>query len=147
MGSGALAGAAFDLDRDLLARECGFAGVTENSMDAVSDRDFIIEFVSTAALCMTHLSRFAEDLIVWSSSEFGFVRLPDAFASGSSMMPQKKNPDVPELIRGRAAMVIGDMAGALALVKGLPLASIAIWRRARHRSSMPSMYFCPRCAF
>jgi argininosuccinate lyase len=121
LGSGALAGATFPLDRRLLARECGFGEVISNSLDAVSDRDFVVEFVASAGLCMTHLSRLSEDLIVWSSAEFGFVRLPDAFASGSSMMPQKKNPDVPELIRGKAALVVGDLAAILALVKGLPL--------------------------
>lgn len=121
LGSGALAGTTFPLDRDLLASGCGFSGSIPNSLDAVSDRDFLVEFVSAAALCMTHLSRLAEDLILWSSTEFGFVRLPDAFASGSSMMPQKKNPDVAEIIRGKAALVLGDVAGALALVKGIPL--------------------------
>jgi argininosuccinate lyase len=121
LGSGALAGSTFPLDRTLLAHECRFAGVIGNSLDAVSDRDFLVEFVATAALSMTHLSRLAEDLILWSSVEFGFVRLPDAFASGSSMMPQKKNPDVAELIRGKAALVIGDCTAALTLVKGLPL--------------------------
>jgi argininosuccinate lyase len=121
LGSGALAGTTFALDRRLLARECGFAEVISNSLDAVSDRDFVVEFVAAAGLCMTHLSRLSEDLIVWSSAEFGFVRLPNAFASGSSMMPQKKNPDVPELIRGKAALVVGDVAAILALVKGLPL--------------------------
>jgi len=122
LGSGAVAGAGYSLDRDFLARQAGFSTVIENATDAVSDRDFLVEFVSCSALCMTHLSRFAEDLIVWSSQEFGFVRLPDSFASGSSMMPQKKNPDVAELVRGKAALVIGDLAGVLALVKGLPLA-------------------------
>jgi argininosuccinate lyase len=120
LGSGALAGATFDLDRELLARHAGFGEVIENSIDAVGDRDFLVEFVTAAALSMTHLSRLSEDLILWSSTEFGFVRLPDAFASGSSMMPQKKNPDVVELIRGKCALVIGDAAAALALVKGLP---------------------------
>lgn len=122
LGSGALAGATFPLDRDVLARQAGFAAMIPNSIDAVSDRDFLVEFVQHAALAMTHLARFAEDLILWSSVEFGFVRLPDAFASGSSMMPQKKNPDVAELIRGKAALVIGDATAALTLIKGLPLA-------------------------
>lgn len=122
LGSGALAGATLELDRDFLAERCGFSAPISNSVDAVSDRDFLVEFVFDAALCMTHLSRLAEDLVLWSSSELGFVRLPDGFASGSSMMPQKKNPDVPELVRGKAALVIGDVAAALALVKGLPLA-------------------------
>ena len=121
LGCAALAGASFALDRRFLAEQCGFAAVISNSLDAVSDRDFVVEFVASAALCMTHLSRLSEDLIFWSSAEAGFVRLPDAFASGSSMMPQKKNPDVPELIRGKAALTVGDVAAALALVKGLPL--------------------------
>lgn len=121
LGSGALAGAAFPLDRDLLAAACEFDGSVPNSLDAVSDRDFLVEFVFAAGLCMTHLSRLAEDLILWSSTEFSFVRLPDAFASGSSMMPQKKNPDVAELIRGKTALVLGDVTAALALVKGIPL--------------------------
>jgi argininosuccinate lyase len=120
LGSGALAGAGFPLDRAFLAEQLGFDAPIENSMDAVSDRDFLVEFVQNAALCMTHLSRLSEDLILWSSTELGFVRLPDAFASGSSMMPQKKNPDVAELIRGKAALVAGDAAAALALVKGIP---------------------------
>jgi argininosuccinate lyase len=121
LGSGALAGASFPLDRDLLASACGFDGPAANSLDAVSDRDFLVEFVFAAALCMTHLSRLAEDLILWSSTELGFVRLPDAFSSGSSMMPQKKNPDVAELIRGKAALALGDLTAALALIKGIPL--------------------------
>lgn len=121
LGSGALAGSTFPLDRALLAERAGFSAVIANSLDAVSDRDFVVEFVTCAALCMTHLSRLSEDIVVWSSVEFGFLRLPDAFSSGSSMMPQKKNPDVAELVRGKAALVIGDAAGALALVKGIPL--------------------------
>ncbi len=121
LGSAALAGATFPLDRRFLAEGCGFADIISNSLDAVSDRDFLVEFVSAAALCMTHLSRLSEDLILWSSVEFGFVRLPDAFASGSSMMPQKKNPDVAELIRGKTALVIGYATAALTLVKGIPL--------------------------
>lgn len=120
LGSGALAGSTFPLDREYLAEQCGFSSVIANSLDAVSDRDFAVEFVAVAALCMTHLSRLSEDLIVWSSAEFGFVRLPDAFASGSSMMPQKKNPDVAELIRGKAALTVGDVTAILTLVKGLP---------------------------
>lgn len=121
LGAGALAGSTFPLDRDFLAIQCGFETVSTNSLDAVSDRDFAVEFAGAAALCMTHLSRFSEDLILWASSEFGFVRLPDAFSSGSSMMPQKKNPDVAELIRGKTALVIGDSMALLTLVKGLPL--------------------------
>jgi argininosuccinate lyase len=121
LGSGALAGSTFPLDRELLAEQAGFGAVIGNSLDAVSDRDFVVEFVSSSALCMTHLSRLSEDIVLWSSVEFGFLRLPDEFSSGSSMMPQKKNPDVAELVRGKAALVIGDVAGVLALVKGIPL--------------------------
>jgi argininosuccinate lyase len=121
LGSGALAGAGFPLDRDFMARELGFAGPTINSLDSVSDRDFIVEYLSDSAQLMAHLSRFAEDLIIWSTSEFAFVELPDELTSGSSMMPQKKNPDVLELVRGKAALVIGDLAAILTLLKGLPL--------------------------
>ena len=122
LGAGALAGAGYPLDRDATARELGFDGVTANSLDAVSDRDFVVEFVAAAALAMVHLSRFAEELTWWSNPGFGFVRLADAYSTGSSMMPNKKNPDPAELIRGRAARVIGSLTGLLALLKGLPLA-------------------------
>ena len=122
LGSGALAGAGFLLDRAKTARELGFDGVTLNSLDAVSDRDFVVEFLSAAALAMVHLSRFAEELTWWSNPRFGFVRVADAFSTGSSMMPNKKNPDPAELVRGRAGRVIGALAGVLALLKGLPLA-------------------------
>ena len=121
LGSGALAGSTFALDRTFLAQLAGFDSIAGNSLDAVSYRDFLVELVFAFALVMTHLSRLAEDLILWSSTEFGFIRRPDPFASGSSMMPQKKNPDVAELIRGKAALVIGDVTSALTLVKGLPL--------------------------
>lgn len=121
LGSGAVAGSTFPIDRELLAREAGLGAPIDNSLDAVGDRDFVAEFAFIAALCMTHLSRLAEDLILWSTTEFGFVHLPDDFASGSSMMPQKKNPDVLELIRGRCALVIGDVTAVLALLKGIPL--------------------------
>lgn len=121
LGSGALAGSTFPLDRSFLAEQSGFGAVIGNSLDAVSDRDFVVEFVTTAALCMTHLSRLSEDMVLWASVEFGFIRLPDAFSSGSSMMPQKKNPDVAELVRGKAALVIGDATAVLTLVKGIPL--------------------------
>lgn len=120
LGSGAVAGSSFPIDRTAIASDAGLGQPIENSLDAVSDRDFVVEYVFDAALCMTHLSRLAEDLIIWSSAEFGFIRLPDAFASGSSMMPQKKNPDVLELTRGRCALVIGDAMAMLSLVKGLP---------------------------
>ncbi len=122
LGAGALAGAGYPLDREATARELGFDGVSANSLDAVSDRDFAVEFVAAAALAMVHLSRFAEELTWWSNSRFGFVRLADAFSTGSSMMPNKKNPDPAELVRGRAARIIGSLTGLLSLLKGLPLA-------------------------
>jgi argininosuccinate lyase len=122
LGAGALAGSSLPLDPDLTARALGFAARFENSLDAVSDRDFVAEAVFAAALAQVHLSRLGEEIVLWSSTEFGFLRLPDAFATGSSMMPQKKNPDVAELVRGKAGRVIGDLAGLLATLKGLPLA-------------------------
>jgi argininosuccinate lyase len=122
LGAGALAGAGYLLDRAKTARDLGFDGVTANSLDAVSDRDFVVEFLAAAALAMVHLSRFAEEITWWSNPRFGFVRVADAFSTGSSMMPNKKNPDPAELVRGRAAGVIGALTGVLALLKGLPLA-------------------------
>jgi len=122
LGSGALAGAGYPLDRETTARELGFDGVTANSLDAVSDRDFVVEVIAGVALAMVHLSRLAEEITWWSNPRFGFVRVADAFSTGSSMMPNKRNPDPAELVRGRAARVIGDLAGMLALLKGLPLA-------------------------
>ena len=122
LGSGALAGAGYPLDRDTTARELGFDGVTANSLDAVSDRDFVVEALAAVALCMVHLSRLAEEITWWSNPRFGFVRASDAFSTGSSMMPNKKNPDPAELVRGRAARIIGSLTGMLALLKGLPLA-------------------------
>jgi argininosuccinate lyase len=122
LGSGALAGAGYPLDREATAAELGFDGVTANSLDAVSDRDFAVEALSGFALCMVHLSRLAEEITWWSNPRFGFVRAADAFSTGSSMMPNKKNPDPAELVRGRAARVIGSLTGLLALLKGLPLA-------------------------
>jgi argininosuccinate lyase len=122
LGSGALAGAGYPLDREETARELGFDGVTANSLDAVSDRDFAAELLFACALAMVHLSRFAEEITWWSNPRFGFVRTADAFSTGSSMMPNKKNPDAAELVRARAARVIGSLAGFLALLKGLPLA-------------------------
>ncbi len=121
LGSGALAGAGFPLDREATAAELGFDGVTANSLDAVSDRDFVVEALAAIALCMVHLSRLAEEIAWWSNPRFGFVRVADAFATGSSMMPNKRNPDAAELVRGRAARVIGSLAGMLTLLKGLPL--------------------------
>ncbi|MEK6719941.1 MAG: argininosuccinate lyase [Chloroflexota bacterium] len=122
LGAGALAGAGFPLDREATATELGFDGVTANSLDAVSDRDFVVEALGAIALGMVHLSRLAEEITWWSNPRFGFVRVADAFSTGSSMMPNKKNPDPAELVRGRAARVIGALAGMLALLKGLPLA-------------------------
>lgn len=122
LGAGALAGTTFPIDRHLSAELLGFAGVYENSMDAVSDRDFIVEFLSASSLLMAHLSRFAEEIILWSSQEFGFIELDDAFSTGSSIMPQKKNPDMAELIRGKTGRVYGNLTGLLTTLKGLPLA-------------------------
>jgi len=122
LGSGALAGAGFPLDRVATARELGFDDVTANSLDAVSDRDFVIETMAAVALGMVHLSRLAEEITWWSNRRFGFVSVADAFSTGSSMMPNKRNPDPAELVRGRASRVIGELTGMLTLLKGLPLA-------------------------
>jgi argininosuccinate lyase len=122
LGSGALAGAGYPLDREATAEELGFDGVTANSLDAVSDRDFVVEALSAFALCMVHLSRLAEEITWWSNPRFGFVRPADSFSTGSSMMPNKKNPDPAELVRGKTARVIGGLTGMLTLLKGLPLA-------------------------
>ena len=121
LGSAALAGSTFPLDRDMVARELGFDAVSENSMDAVSDRDFVLEFHFDASTLMMHLSRFSEELVIWSSQEFGFVTLPDALCTGSSIMPQKKNPDLPELIRGKTGRVYGHLMALLTTMKGLPM--------------------------
>ena len=122
LGSGALAGTTFPIDRHDTASELGFADVYANSLDGVSDRDFAIEFLSAASLIMMHLSRLSEEMILWASQEFGFVTLKDSCATGSSIMPQKKNPDVPELVRGKSGRVFGHLQGMLVLMKGLPLA-------------------------
>ena len=122
LGSAALTGTAYPIDRDALAADLGFAAVSRNSMDAVSDRDYIIEFLSAAALTMAHLSRLCEEIILWSSDEFGFVRVGGDYASGSSIMPQKRNPDIAELVRGKTGRVTGDLVALLTSVKGLPLA-------------------------
>ncbi len=122
LGSAALAGTSYPIDRAYTAELLGFDAPTENSLDSVSDRDFIIEFNAAAALLMTHLSRFSEELIIWSSAQFGFVELSDSFCTGSSIMPQKKNPDVPELVRGKAGRVIGNLVSLLTLMKAQPLA-------------------------
>ncbi len=122
LGSGALAGIPYPIDREAVAQELGFSRVSANSIDAVSDRDFLLEYHANAALCMAHLSRLAEELVLWSSQEFGFVRLADDYTSGSSIMPQKRNPDVAELARGKTGRVYGNLMGALTMLKGLPLA-------------------------
>ena len=122
LGAGALAGAGFPLDRKLVARELGFSRVSANSIDAVADRDVAAEFLAAAAIAAVHLSRLAEEIVLWATEEFGFVELPDAFATGSSMMPQKKNPDVAELVRGKTGRVIGALVALLTTLKGLPLA-------------------------
>jgi len=122
LGAGALAGTTFPLDPEFVAGKLGFQEVARNSLDAVSDRDFAVEFTAAASLIMMHLSRFCEEIILWSSAEFSFVELDDEYSTGSSMMPQKKNPDVAELIRGKSGRVYGDLAALLTMLKGLPLA-------------------------
>ena len=121
LGSGALAGSTIPLRRELVAKTLGFAKITTNSLDAVSDRDFMLEYAAANAITAVHLSRLAEDLILWSTAEFGFIRIGDSFTTGSSLMPQKKNPDVAEITRGKSGRVIGDLMALLTLVKGLPM--------------------------
>jgi len=122
LGAAALAGTSYPIDRELVAKKLGFDGVCENSLDAVSDRDFAIEFTFAASLVMTHLSRLSEELILWSSPRFAFIDIADRFCTGSSIMPQKKNPDVPELVRGKTGRVYGHLTALLTLMKGQPLA-------------------------
>ncbi|MBO9677658.1 MAG: argininosuccinate lyase [Acidovorax sp.] len=122
LGSAALAGTTYPLDRERVARSLGMDGVCQNSLDAVSDRDFAIEFTAAASLCMVHVSRLSEELIVWMSQNFGFIKIADRFTTGSSIMPQKKNPDVPELARGKTGRVVGHLMGLITLMKGQPLA-------------------------
>ncbi len=122
LGSGALAGTPYPIDRLAVAKELGFEGVCENSLDAVSDRDFVVEYLAAGSLILVHLSRLAEEIILWSTPEFGFITLADSVTTGSSLMPQKKNPDVAELIRGRVGRLVGGLMGALTVLKGLPLA-------------------------
>jgi argininosuccinate lyase len=122
LGAAALAGTTVPIDRHALAQALGFHAASPNSMDAVSDRDFALEFCAAAAICAMHLSRLAEEVVLWASAEFAFVDLPDAYATGSSIMPQKKNPDVAELIRGKTGRVYGDLVRLLTVMKGLPLA-------------------------
>ncbi len=121
LGSGALAGVAYPTDREFLARELGFGEISANSMDAVSDRDFVLEYLASASVCMMHLSRLAEEIVLWSSREFGFIQLAEAFTTGSSIMPQKRNPDFAELARGKTGRVYGNLMGLLTVLKGLPL--------------------------
>jgi argininosuccinate lyase len=121
LGSAALAGTPFDIDREFVAQELGFDRISRNSMDAVSDRDFALDFIYASSVIMTHLSRFAEELVIWTTSEFAFVEMSDAVTTGSSIMPQKKNPDVAELIRGKTGRVYGDLMALLTILKGLPL--------------------------
>jgi argininosuccinate lyase len=122
LGSGALAGIPYPIDREFVAKELGFSKISGNSLDAVSDRDFILEYEASAAITMMHLSRLAEEIILWSSAEFGFLEIDDAYATASSIMPQKKNPDVPELIRGKTGRVYSSLISLLTVMKGLPLA-------------------------
>jgi argininosuccinate lyase len=122
LGSAALAGTSYPIDREAVARELGFDSISRNSLDAVSDRDFCVEFLAACSLIMVHLSRLAEDIILYSTTEFGFVELSDAVSTGSSLMPQKKNPDSMELVRGKTGRVVGHLAGLLVMLKGLPLA-------------------------
>ncbi|MFB3093635.1 MAG: argininosuccinate lyase [Dehalococcoidia bacterium] len=122
LGSGALSGVPYPIDRDFVARELGFSRLTENSVDAVADRDFVVEYQSAAAITMMHLSRLAEEIVLWASDEFGFIGLPEEFSTGSSIMPQKRNPDVAELARGKTGRVYGNLMAILTTLKGLPLA-------------------------
>ncbi|HWI65624.1 MAG TPA: argininosuccinate lyase, partial [Symbiobacteriaceae bacterium] len=121
LGAGAMAGTTFPIDREFTAKELGFAAVYPNSMDAVSDRDFILEFLAAASVCQMHLSRLCEELVNWSSTEFGFVEMDDSYSTGSSIMPQKKNPDVAELVRGKTGRIYGSLMALLTVLKGIPL--------------------------
>ena len=122
LGSGALAGVPYPIDREMVARELEFSALSANSIDAVSDRDFVLEYLAAASIAMMHVSRLAEDVVLWSTTEFGFIELPDAFSTGSSIMPQKKNPDIAELARGKSGRVYGALISLLTTMKGLPLA-------------------------
>ena len=122
LGSAALAGTTYPIDREMVAKELGFSAPYSNAMDAVSDRDYVIEFSSDLSMIMMHLSRFAEEVILWTSTEFGYIELDDAYATGSSIMPQKKNPDIAELVRGKTGRVYGNLMSILIVMKGLPLA-------------------------
>ncbi len=122
LGAGALAGTTFPIDRDFVAEKLGFSRITENSLDSVADRDFAIEFLAAASIIMMHLSRFSEEIVLWSTSEFGFIELDDSYSTGSSIMPQKKNPDAAELVRGKTGRVYGSLMALLTVMKGIPLA-------------------------
>ena len=122
LGAGALAGTSFPIDRDATARALGFDRPTANSLDSVSDRDFVLEYLSAAAICAGHLSRLGEEIVIWSSAQFRFARLSDTFSTGSSMMPQKRNPDAAELIRGKTERILGAFTAISTVMKGLPLA-------------------------
>ena len=122
LGSAALAGTGYPIDRDATAQALGFDGLAANSIDAVSDRDFIVDYLHASALCAVHLSRLAEEIILWASQPFGFVELPDSWSTGSSIMPNKRNPDAAELVRSHSARIVGDLVSVLVLLKGLPLA-------------------------
>jgi argininosuccinate lyase len=122
LGAAALAGTSFPIDREMTAADLGFDRPAANSIDAVSDRDFALDYLAAAAICAVHLSRLAEELVLWSTPQFGFVRMPEAFTSGSSIMPQKRNPDAAELVRGKSGRILGDLQALLVVLKGLPLA-------------------------
>ena len=141
LGSGALAGVPYPIDRESVAEELGFAAVSANSMDAVSDRDFLLDFHAAAAACAIHLSRMGEELALWSSDEFGFVRLSDEYTTGSSMMPQKRNPDFAELARGKTGRVIGNLVSLLTTLKGCRSPTTGTCRRTRRDSSTHSIHF------
>ncbi len=143
LGSGALAATTYPLDRSAVADALGMAGVTHNSLDGVSDRDFCVELAAALSLVMVHLSRFSEEIILWCSWEFKFVELDDAFSTGSSIMPQKKNPDIAELVRGKSGRVFGDLMALLAMLKGLPLAYNKDMLKIRRPFSTPSIPWKP----
>ena len=153
LGSAALAGTSYPLDRERVARTLGMvdaagnAEVCQNSLDAVSDRDFAIEFTSAATLTMVHISRMSEELILWMSQNFGFIKIADRFTTGSSIMPQKKNPDVPELARGKTGRVVGHLMGLITLMKGSPWPTTRTTRKTRSRCSTPLIRSRTRCAF
>lgn len=138
LGAAALAGTTYPIDREMTAKLLGFEAVCQNSLDAVSDRDFGIEFTAAASLVMIHISRLSEELVIWMSQRFSFIKLPDRFTTGSSIMPQKKNPDVPETARGKCSRVVGDLMSMAMLMKSCPLPTTRICRKTKNRCSMPS---------